>query len=113
MTAPSVADHHLLVQRAADGLGHAALDLAAALFGVHHGAGVGGLDRLQDADLAGPDVDGDPERLHVERQRAQFAELAAVGGQPVAGPMLGRRGGDDLGEAQQPAAAPGHRPAPA
>ncbi len=71
-------DHHLLVQGAADGLGHTAFHLAAALFGVQYGAGIGGLDGLQDADLAGPDVDGDPERLHVEGEGPQFAELIAV-----------------------------------
>ena len=40
----------------------AALDLPAALLGVQHGAGVGGLHGLQDADLAGRGVDGDAER---------------------------------------------------
>jgi hypothetical protein len=49
-------------------LGHNAFHLAAALFGVQHGAGVGCLDGLQDADLAGPDLNGDAERLNVERQ---------------------------------------------
>lgn len=96
----------LLLQGASDGLGHATFHLASALLGVHHGAGVGGLDRLQDADLAGPDVDSDPERLHVERERAQFAELAAVGGQPGTVPVLGGAGGSDLGETQRPPTGP-------
>ena len=43
-------------------LGDTALDLPAALLGVHARAGVGGLHRLQNAHLPVLDVDRDPER---------------------------------------------------
>ena len=51
----------------------AALDLAAALRGLMHRAGVGGLHAVQDRDLAGGRADRDPEALHVERHRARRA----------------------------------------
>src|SRR5215469_2033943 len=52
-------DHHFLVERGAEGLGHAALDLAAALRGIADATGVGGLHTFENFDLACALVHGD------------------------------------------------------
>ena len=70
---------------------------------VEHRAGVGGLDGLQDPHLAGRGVDGHPERVHVERDRARRAVLVAV-----AAVDAGRCGGDRVGE-RQPGPPEAHR----
>ncbi len=45
-------DVDMLIERAADGLGDAALDLTSALQRVHDRAGVGGMDAAENADFA-------------------------------------------------------------
>lgn len=67
----AVVDPYGLEERGTEGLGDAALDLAAALHGVHDLAGVGGVDAAEDADLPGRGVDGEAEPLGVEGDRAR------------------------------------------
>ena len=51
-------------------------------------------------------VDGDPHGVHVERERAVLAVLAAVGGETLGCEPLGGCRGDELGEVDQPVADP-------
>ena len=88
-------DDHLLVQRGHDRLGDSAFDLPAALLGIDHHARVGGLHRLQDANLSGVRIHRDPKALDVERHRPWCALVAAV-------PDQRRR---QFGELDQPRAA--------
>ena len=76
---PVVVDHHLLVQRRAKRLRDAAFDLAAALHRVGDPAGIGGLDALQDLDLAGALVHGDTEALDIEGDRTRRSGRSAAG----------------------------------
>src|SRR5215471_1272224 len=77
-------DHHLLIERGAERLRDAALDLAAALHRIGDAAGIGRLYALQNLDLAGALVHRDAEALHVEGDRARRARRAAACGEHVA-----------------------------
>ena len=103
-----VVDHHLLVERGAERLGDAALDLAAALHGVGDAAGIGRLHALQDLDLAGALVHGDAKALHVEGDRARrAAELPLA---PSVLPSAARgRGEQRKGRSLASGARPWHR----
>ncbi len=64
---PVVVDVEVLGQREPDALRDATLDLAAHLRRVDHDPGIGGLHAVEDADLAGHPVHGDPEAVGVGR----------------------------------------------
>ena len=87
---PRLVDVHVLEQRRAERLAHAALDLAAQLHRVDDRARVGGLHALQDGDLAGRRPHRDPEALHVEGDRPAPAVAGALGLQQL---PVGRRPG--------------------
>ena len=76
--AAAVVDHHLLIERGAERLRDAALDLAAALHGIGDPAGIGGLHAFEDLDFAGALVHGDAKALHIEGDRARRAVRVAV-----------------------------------
>ena len=76
--AAAVVDHHFLIQRGAERLRDAALDLAAALHGIGDPAGIRGVHALEDLDLAGALVHGDPKALDVEGDRTRRACRVAV-----------------------------------
>lgn len=98
-------DPYLLEQRRAERLRHAALDLAAQLHRVDHGARVHGLHGLQDADLPGLGPDRHPEPLRGERHRPgqpvavalRLQRLPAVR-RLAAAPLAAAPCGDRLGE---------------
>ena len=70
-------------------MGGTAFDLTTELCGVEHRSGVGALNRTQNAHLASVGVDGNRERVHVERDRAGGAIIAAV---PDEGARFQQRG---------------------
>src|ERR1700730_19060670 len=73
----AIGDPHLLVEGGAERLRDAALDLSAALHGIGDPAGIRSLYALEDLDLAGEFIHGDPKTLHVERDRARRASRRA------------------------------------
>src|ERR1700676_3687987 len=76
--AAAVVDDHLFVQRRAERLRDAALDLAAKLHWIGDAPGVGGLYAFQNPDLAGSLVHGDAKSLDVEGDRARRSGRCAV-----------------------------------
>ena len=76
--------------------GDGAVDLAAALHRVDQPADVGGVHAVQDADLAGDAMHGEPNALHVEgdgarRQVGLAPDLEAMTGRGAGGMELGQR----------------------
>ncbi len=78
---PTFFDDDLLRQRSAERLSHTAFHLPAQLCRVHDGAGIGGLNRLQDLHPAGVRVDGNAKTVNVERDRARCPVVATVSGE--------------------------------
>ena len=75
--------------------------LPTTLLGVEHHPGVGRLHRPQDPHLTGRDVDGHPEPVRVERQRARAAVVAGVRDPAVELWGVAERRGD-LGKPDEP-----------
>ena len=74
----------VLGQHEPDALGHTSFDLAAHLCRVDHNPRIGGLHAVEDTDLAGDPVDGDPEAVGVRHDTARRAIRLARLGEPDA-----------------------------
>src|SRR5262249_34727821 len=74
------ADDHLLVKCSAERLRDTALDLSEALHRISDASGVCCLHALEDSDLTGALVHGDPEAMDVKGHRARRPARAAAAG---------------------------------